>query len=399
MGLAASQARLLTLTARIHDVEYQAQMIQSAKLTLAIKEDEAYRRYTDALDAQTLTFRTDTGNLIAANFNNLCGKASMSNGLSKNYIFRTNDGSLKDDLLILPDDVYEAYQSYGGDDPYAFAMSMIGVDINGVNEDGLDYDSIVENYMTNVLDSNNGQTLENLQEQIRTLVKEKIWPKTAQPEDEQTLEAMINDTNLTGFSKYFPDGKIPEDVRDSLDKLESLRQQFQYKLYSTGAEDIYAQATGLDKSKFAQNETDFNYYLHWGQLIENEGGLSGCIKVSDYGDENVATDANFLTSMIECGRITVDLVSFKNGVVSDNITSAASDSNLAMTNTSEVDGKELKKAEAEYEHTMKQISRKDKQYDMDLNRLETERTALTTEYDSVKKVIQDNVERTFGIFS
>ena len=47
----------------------------------------------------------------------------------------------------------------------------------------------------------------------------------------------------------------------------------------------------------------------------------------------------------------------------------------------------------------KQIDKKDKQFDMDLNRLETERTALTTEYDSVKKVIQDNIERTFGIFS
>ena len=42
MGLAASQLRLLSLTARIHDVEYQAQMIQSAKLQLAIQEDEVY---------------------------------------------------------------------------------------------------------------------------------------------------------------------------------------------------------------------------------------------------------------------------------------------------------------------------------------------------------------------
>ena len=48
---------------------------------------------------------------------------------------------------------------------------------------------------------------------------------------------------------------------------------------------------------------------------------------------------------------------------------------------------------------MKDIDRKDKQYDMDLSKLETERTALTKEYDSVKQVIKDNIERTFGIFS
>ena len=59
----------------------------------------------------------------------------------------------------------------------------------------------------------------------------------------------------------------------------------------------------------------------------------------------------------------------------------------------------MAKAEAEYEHATKQIDQKDKKFDMDLSKLETERTALTTEYDSVKKVISDNIERTFGIFS
>ena len=36
---------------------------------------------------------------------------------------------------------------------------------------------------------------------------------------------------------------------------------------------------------------------------------------------------------------------------------------------------------------------------MTLSKLETERNALKTEYDSVKKVVEDNIERTFGIFS
>ena len=65
----------------------------------------------------------------------------------------------------------------------------------------------------------------------------------------------------------------------------------------------------------------------------------------------------------------------------------------------EIDKLALAKAEAKYEHTLKQIDAKDKKYDMELSKLETERNALTTQYDSVKKVIEDNVERTFGIFS
>ena len=87
------------------------------------------------------------------------------------------------------------------------------------------------------------------------------------------------------------------------------------------------------------------------------------------------------------------------GKLTDNKTSASTDTNVSYTNKSSVDSTALKKAEAEYEAAMKKISRQDKKYDMELNRLETERSALTTEYDSVKKVISDNIERSFKIFS
>ena len=79
--------------------------------------------------------------------------------------------------------------------------------------------------------------------------------------------------------------------------------------------------------------------------------------------------------------------------------SPSSEASLGYTNTTTIDKTALAKAEAKYEHAMKEIDRKDKQYDMTLSKLETERSALTTEYDSVKKVIEDNIERTFGIFS
>ena len=57
MGMAASQARLLTITARMHDVEYQAQSIQNAKIQLATQSDQVYQNYLEALDATTLTIK------------------------------------------------------------------------------------------------------------------------------------------------------------------------------------------------------------------------------------------------------------------------------------------------------------------------------------------------------
>ena len=57
MGMAASQARLLTITSRIHDVEYQAQSVQNAKIALATQSDEVYKDYIAALDQTTFTVK------------------------------------------------------------------------------------------------------------------------------------------------------------------------------------------------------------------------------------------------------------------------------------------------------------------------------------------------------
>ena len=105
--------------------------------------------------------------------------------------------------------------------------------------------------------------------------------------------------------------------------------------------------------------------------------------------------------MIQCGKISIEIVNLDNktGEVSFNTTSPDSDTYVSYTTTTTIDKSALAKAEAEYEHKTKQIDQKDKKFDMDLSKLETERTALTTEYESVKKVISDNIERTFGIFS
>lgn len=63
------------------------------------------------------------------------------------------------------------------------------------------------------------------------------------------------------------------------------------------------------------------------------------------------------------------------------------------------DEKELKKAEAQYEADMNRINRKDTRYDTELSQLETERNAIKNEIDTLKNVANDNVERTFKLFT
>ena len=99
MGMAASQARLLCITARIHDVEYQAQSIQAAKVQLATQSDQVYEEYLAAMDACTLTvnaldMKTGTSSVIAANFNNLCSRNKVMASDGSNYAITNAEGRL-----------------------------------------------------------------------------------------------------------------------------------------------------------------------------------------------------------------------------------------------------------------------------------------------------------------
>ena len=56
MGMAASQARLLSITARMTDVEYKSQQISNTKVRLADESEQVANDYTKALNKQKLTY-------------------------------------------------------------------------------------------------------------------------------------------------------------------------------------------------------------------------------------------------------------------------------------------------------------------------------------------------------
>ena len=80
MGLCASQARLLMLTARKNDLEYQAQQISQARMVLAQNQEAVAQKYSDALSNRKLQIRTDDGTV------NLTPKSLMEAG----YGFKFN---------------------------------------------------------------------------------------------------------------------------------------------------------------------------------------------------------------------------------------------------------------------------------------------------------------------
>ncbi len=67
--------------------------------------------------------------------------------------------------------------------------------------------------------------------------------------------------------------------------------------------------------------------------------------------------------------------------------------------TEELDTSDDAQAEADFQKTQTKLQKLDKKLELRLDQLETERQAIQTEIESVSKVIDDNVESTFKVFS
>ena len=258
MGMAASQARLLTITARIHDIEYKAQCLQNAKILLSQLEDEAYQKFLAAQDgANTITVRGEgaTIGMNLANYIQFYGAG-----------LRDNNGN-----PYISDSILEKYKASGGD-VNKFIESM------GVASQS-DYRYENYNKLFQWISINGGDDAHNIKTISDSNANDPEW----------LANAIASGWTLAGLS-------VPTSPQEIVIK------------YDPGAE--------------------FNYQVD-----------------SERKKEAVA------------------------------------------------------QASAEYEATLRKVDRKDKMYDTELSKLESERNALTKEYDSLKKVIEDNIERTFGIFS
>lgn len=384
MGMAASQARLLAITARIHDVEYQAQSIENAKVQLSTQSDQVYNEYLEALDAQILTVSTigtdGSKSSVAATFNNLFSVNRVTPSDGSKYLLRNEKGK-----LIVEDAVYNAYEEFKDQDPYLFAISMLGGDTTeaALTQEVLQaYEESV--YQSEVVDANSNKDLQEKRKSLEKYVKDgssiysgNLKEEYNNEEGKETYEALLKDYREALYKSY---GK--EICTNNI---------------NTTSQGIQGSGALMTNAQF--DDSRFQNYIDIFNQIKLCGG---CVPISDYngsfGDASNNTD--WLTSMISCGKFTIDVYSKdKNGKETLTTTSPSSDTSLSYKEETSIDNTALKKAEAKYEKDLKDIDKKDKQYDLTLSKLETERNALTTEYDSVKKVIEDNIDRTFGIFS
>ena len=399
MGMSASQARLLTITARIHDVEHQAQSIQNAKIQLSTESDRVYDEYVAALDSTTLTLRAidpTSGNTstVTASFRNLCSRSRSLAANGDNYALRDKHGK-----LIVEEDILEAWEEFKtgtqsfSQGAHGFALFMLGVD-----EKEFEVPTMINDLTT-------------IREAELAVYEEKY-------ENDEDLEALYNDVMETlaasGYTavNIYDTGDLEDlGTKEQKQAYNEALNAYKDRLYSKHSGLIYGVATGLlkgadcDISEEYDAEKDFNtaMYEYFVGIYRQIEACGGCVSIEDYNgpEGNAATNSDWLKSMIQSGEISLNVATYNKRTCEFSLqaTSPSSESVVSYTETSEIDSTAVAKAEAEYEHAMRQINRKDKEYDLDLAELDTKRQALTKEYESVKTVISENIERTFGIFS
>ena len=93
MGLASSQARLLNLTSRMHQIEYKAAKLEAEKLQMANESSQVYETYLEALEKTKVQYKvlSTDGSVTYHDINNY--NDFVKAGYALNYNGRVFDGT------------------------------------------------------------------------------------------------------------------------------------------------------------------------------------------------------------------------------------------------------------------------------------------------------------------
>lgn len=346
MGLSASQARFLQLTARRNDNEYQAQQINQQRTTIADKMQEVSMKYSNGINNRQLSFVAPSGDgsgveSVRLTYDTIT--AEYPQGLGYQLIdqygtpVRPNDkkaSAIREQALqdLASAKAEQYFQVSTGNDDY--------VTVSG------------KNFMTTI---GNAVTIKNSNQQS---VDTELFAQSV--EDMSSVE-LFNYCSKLGYT-------------------------FETNNAAEQSERTFIR-TASDDSKIEAAQQAYEEALAEADAIENESAI--------YDDR--CNDPEYLESQLRAGKWTllkptqeVD----ENGDMKYEQVHYSGVSNITDSLYTEDDAS----ITAEYDAQMDYYQHKDKELELQLQQLETSHNAVQTEIDSVKKVIEKNVEKSFKTF-
>lgn len=362
MGMAASQARFLGLTARKSNVEYQGQQVNQQRTALANDSANLYNQMM-ALDVPT----PPSANEYYKTYYVL---EDSSNGYATtNYKFqnavKTYDGENRYSITLSTDREYLAAESA----TYVFSRSS---ESNGTHSIVIQKRNSNENTKLTYDEKNDSPYKQETNVNGSQAVTKDVFSVTP-------YQIYVADSTLDDFKIVYGD--------DAADKDEE----------------------GNPKYYFFQDEKGKNNYLTAEQLKAMLKGQDGNYPISStytFTKPETTQVKGYLESS-GTGRYSSIIVDnndlYPEGLKGKTFTiSTVQEKDELGYNEAYNDYQYQKDV---YEHTIDEINaqteviqNEDKQLELRLRELETEQNAISTEMDSVKKVIEDNVDKTFNIF-
>ena len=373
MGMSASQARLLSLTARIHDLEYQAQGIQYSKLDLVDLKQKAYDEYLDVLDSTKyqISVLTSNGNEFRdITYTNMIS-ASVKSGMHAMYIV-TN---MTSGQVYLPEQITS---KIGGSSKTTDPLKT-GIDPHKPDGTEKTVDEQLEEYLTAVA-------------KTRVFPEGKDKAGNILTTDDEYLNAIKADNACSYWtSQFFNEMPSEEDFMLVVAK---------NYLYSSRID------LNDDESYVAEMKKDGNYD-YWKavyyQVIgykDDDGNYIGGRGFCTISREN-AVDRSWLEETLSGGDAQLFKLTKESSIFGDNKVNIFEETSLSVdTELREVPNDELiDAATVKYDKAIQDIDAKETKLDLRLARIDTMHQALKTEFDTVRNIVSKNIERSFKTFN
>lgn len=450
MGMAASQARLLSITARLTNNENSGQSISYSKQRLADQTQQITNEYNEALNTTKLTVLTGFNGSDATytdiSYDTMTNKQMAAN--TKQYVVTDTKGR-----ILVTEDIANAYKQSAGNYNQFLAklgysqsdmtvqniaslsatdkqdaaqkiheawdkyFASVGIECSDDEHKGIYDDGTYTFKWNNVLDTNDKGEYLDKDGKVITADEAKTKGYSSVGSGYASWAVLGDDGKPTGEYNPINYEGTTEESRELFDYAMAITESFMRTEKNLKAEGKSAEMNEVfDPKKYtlnldSSNKADLNYYKNIFSKMQSSGyftytntpatakddpehykyasvgtGTAGNVQKSPLKD-NTVFEAALRDGSLRLEYYSTTSKSFKTTTISeDNCIQEVSDERA------------IARAESKYNQDMADLENQDKKLDLELKKLDTEHSALQTEYDSVKNVVDKNVESSFKTF-
>lgn len=448
MGMAASQARLLSITARLTNNENSGQSISYSKQRLADQTQQITNEYNEALNTTKLTVLTGFNGSDATytdiSYDTMTNKQMAAN--TKQYVVTDTKGR-----ILVTEDIANAYKQSAGNYNQFLAklgysqsdmtvqniaslsatdkqdaaqkiheawdkyFASVGIECSDDEHKGIYDDGTYRFKWNNVLDTNDKGEYLDKDGKVITADEAKTKGYSSVGSGYASWAVLGDDGKPTGEYNPINYEGTTDESRELYDYAMAITEAFMRTDESLTA-DQKNNNQSFDPGSYqlaldAGNKADLNYYKNIFSKMQSSGyftytntpatakddpehykyasvgtGTAGNVQKSPLKD-NTVFEAALRDGSLRLEYYSTTSKSFKTTTISeDNCIQEVSDERA------------IARAESKYNQDMADLENQDKKLDLELKKLDTEHSALQTEYDSVKNVVDKNVESSFKTF-